>query len=74
MLNILLVLYSIAADYKIYTRSTYESVQHLHCLQKETKRHIHYTKNILVDPIDVLTLAADVDRLVLWFPLLYLHG
>ena len=50
MLNILLVLYSVAADYKIYTSSIYGSIQYLHCLQKEPKRHIHYTKNLPVDP------------------------
>ena len=28
----------------------FNSVQHLHCLQKETKKLIHYTKNLPVDP------------------------
>ena len=74
MLNIILVLYFVAADYKIYTSSIYGSVQHLHCLQKETN-DIHIIPKIFQwTLIDVLTLAADVDHLAQWFPLLYLHG
>ena len=28
----------------------FNNVQHLHCFQKETKRLIHYTKNLPMDP------------------------
>ena len=59
----------------IYTSSIYGSVQHLqylHCLQ-----NFIYKIDIKVfqwAPIDVWPLTADVDCLVLYFPLLYLHG
>ena len=80
MLNIQLVLYSVAADYKIYTSSIYGSVQHLqylHCLQKKQKEYYIYKIDQKVFQWAsnyVLTLEADVDCPDICFLLLYLHG
>ena len=77
MLNISLVIYSIAADYKIYTSSIYGSVQHLpylHCLQKKQKDYYIYKiyqKVFRWASNYVLTLEANVDYPVLCFLLLY---
>ena len=45
-------------------------------LTKETKIHIYTLDQMVFQwvPSDVLTLTADADCPVLWFPLLYLHG
>ena len=65
MLNISLVLHSVAMDYKLYTSSIYESVQHftyLHCLQNE-QSFIYkiYQKVFQWAPSDAWPLTADVD-------------
>ena len=78
MLNIQLVLYSVVADYKIYTSSIYRSVQHLqylHCLQNKQKYIYKIDQKVFQwEPSDAWPLNVDVDCPVLWFPLLYLHG
>ena len=78
MLNIQLVLYYVAADYKIYTSSIYGSVQHLqylHCLQNKQKYIYKIDQKVSQwAPSDAWPLTADVDCPVLWFSLLYLHG
>ena len=62
----------------IYTSSIYGSVQYLqylHCLQ--TKQNYIYKIDQKVfqwAPSDAWPLTVNVDCLVLWFPLLYLHG
>ena len=78
MLNILLVLYSVAANYKVYTRSIYISVQHLqylHCLQNKQNYIYKIDQKVFQwTSSDAWPLTADVDCPVLWFRLLYLHG
>ena len=76
MLNIQLVLYYVAADYKIY-------IYKLHIWKYLTftiftlftKLYIQNRPKVFQwAPIDVWPLSADVDCPVLWLPLLYLHG
>ena len=77
MLNISLVIYSVVADYKIYTSFIYGNVQHLqylHCLQKKQKYIYKIDQKVFRWASNyVLTLEVDVDCPVLCFLLLYLH-
>ena len=75
MLNILLVLHFVAADYKIYIQAPYMEVFNIYIVCKKKQKDIYIIPTIFQWTfIDVLTLAANVDHLALRFPLLYLHG
>ena len=50
-------------------------VFNIYIVYKKKQKDIYIIPKIFQwTPIDVLTLAADMDRLALWFHLLYLHG
>ena len=69
MLNIQLVSYSVAEDYKIYTSSIYGSIQHLqylHCLQNKQNYIYKIDQKVFQwAPSDAWLLTTDVDCLVL---------
>ena len=49
-------------------------VFNIYIVYKKKQKDIYIIPKIFQwTPIDVLTLAADVNRLAIWFPLLYLH-
>ena len=62
----------------MYIQAPYMEVFNIYNIYIVCKRNKNtYTLDQMVSqwaPSDVLTLPADVDCHVLWFPLLYLHG
>ena len=76
MLNIQLVLYSVAADHKIYIQAPYLEVFNNYNIYIGLQNFIYKIdlKVFQWAPIDVWPLSADVDCPVLWLPVLYLHG
>ena len=74
MLN--LVLYYVAAYYKIYIQAPYMEVFNIYNIYIGLQNFIYKIdlKVFQWAPIDAWPLTVDVDCPVLWFPLLYLHG
>ena len=58
-----------------YIQAPYMEVFNIYIAYKRNKNtYTLYQMVLQWAPSDVLTLTADADCLVLWFPLLYLHG